>query len=630
MGVNLKRYWREIKRYDSSFSDWMEEGDNIVKLYMDEESNRRSTRRYALLWANVETLKPAIYVKPPAYECERRFKDADPIGRIASEIMQRCLNSSMELEDVDQVFKAVRDDRLLPGRGTAWVRYDAEISENETEVEDEHVCVDYVYWKDFGHNVAKIWKEVWLVWRITYKEREDMEERFGKEAADKVSYNSRSDMDDNDDSGETYCKLYEVWDKRAKTVSWIVNGLDEALESGPPPFTVHGFFPTPEPCYATKTSKKLIPRADYLYYRDQAKEINDLTSKIYKLTRWLIVKAFVPGAPSGVADPIEEILREKSEDELFVQVTSWAEFTDRGGVNEVIQWLPIDKVVQAIQAAIEARAALIQDVFSITGIADVLRAQTDPQETLGAVELKSQTGTRRLRNTKDEIARYCRDIGRLTAEIICENFQPQTIARMSGFVYQPMMAPGQGGMVFDDQVMQLLRDDRMRNYRIEVEPDSIIQADENAEKQRRTEFTTMAGTYLTQAASTVKEAPALAPVVGEMLMFALRSFRAGRNLEEVIEKSFQMLVQQTQQAASAPPPVDPMVEVAKVQVQADVEKNKASAMIDSAKIQSDAMLTKRKQDIDAALKIREQNIKENQGMRQHVAAMAPKIPGLPK
>lgn len=674
-----KRYYREIESYHRSTSSWYEEGENIVKVYMD-ESITGSSRRFALLWANTETLKPAVYVKPPVAICSRRYKDKDPIARIAAEIIERATNTTFELYNADEVFRMVRDDRLLPGRGAAWVRYEARISQTENtisvydpeidaeveqteiseHVESEKVCIDYVFWQDFGHNVSRTWSDVWLVWRCVYKTQEEVAERFGSDVAARLTYGSKSPVGYNDgndrmgEEGERYCKIYEFWDKTRNLTSWMADGQQDFLESGTPPINFSGFFPCPEPCYATKSSKSLVPKPDYCYYRDQAKEINDLTDKIGRLTEWLIVKGFIPSGPSSIADPLEEALRDKGNKELFVQVDSMTQWTEAGGAGKLIDWLPIQNVVAALQSCIQARAQLIQDVFQITGIADVLRAQSDPNETATAVELKSQTGTRRLRNTKDEIARFCRDIARLTAEVIADQFSPQSLSEMSGFKYQPpmpvmpqlmlpmgapgmnmanvsmfpgaampqpmppqqqqMMMPGRSandtdvGMTFDDQVVALLRDDKLRSFRIDIETDSTVQADENAEKQSRTEFMNAAGEFLERAVNTVQSAPALAQTAGELLMFGMRSYRPGRNMEDIIEHGFQMFVQQAEAAQRQGPPPDPVIEVAKVQVQGEIEKNRVDAQLEAKKLQQGAQLEIRKQDLDANVKIRQQNI----------------------
>lgn len=651
----VAQYRREIERYTRATSRWREEGKQIEDLYLDEDRTAANSRRFALLWSNIETLKPAIYARPPVIECSRRYKDRDPTARVAAELMERATNTSFELQNADETFQMVRDDRLLSGRGTGWVRYEADIEQYEDDDEDEgaetlpglpggpemddggtedgeptmreklageRVVVDYVQWTEFGHNVAGSWNDVWLVFRHVYKTRDEVYDRFGKEMAQKLTYDAKvpptvSDRVNGESTGENadeFCKITEIWDKRRRLTSWISDGLkDEFVESGEPPINFSGFFPCPKPCYATKTSRSLIPRPDYVYYRDQAKEINDLTDKIGNMTEWLVVKAFVPAAPSRIADAIEEMVRDKGNRELFVQVESMQEWTEKGGIAKLIDWMPIDMIIKTLQAAIQARSQLIQDVFQITGISDILRGQTDPSETLGAQELKAQTGSRRLKNAKDDLARFCRDTGRLCAEVIAEKFEPETIAAMTGYRYQPpqplavpgmaaplasniipmagaqpgapMQAPAaapapmagpndpQNGpsMVFDDRVMDLLRNDRLRSFRVDVETDSTGQADENADKEAAMEFMNVTGQFMDRAVTAIQNVPETAPLMGEMLTFAVRRFRAGRTLEEQIEQTFMGLAQKAMQAAQQP---QQSPEQIKAQAEAEALKQK--------------------------------------------------------
>ena len=104
-----------------------------------------------------------------------------------------------------------------------------------------------------------------------------------------------------------------------------------------------------------------------------------------------------------------------------------------------------------------------------------------------------------------------------------------------------------------EDAFDLLANDDMRGYRIEVETDSTIQPDEDAEKQRRTEFVTAIGGLLQQAVPLLGAAPELAPLVGETILFTARGFRAGRQLEDVIEQAFKAV----QDRLSQPPPQQP-------------------------------------------------------------------------
>jgi hypothetical protein len=600
----LRKYWREVEAYNKAAEDWHRQSDTIVKMYLDQHRSAASGRRFALLWSNIETLKPSVYAKTPNVLCSRRHKDPDPIGRVAAEILERATNTTLDLYKVDERFRMVRDDRLLTSRGSAWVRYEADTTGDK--INYEKVCVDYVHWKDLGHNVAGTWADVWLLWRKVYKTRQENTERFGKKVADKLTYSAKTAADDDKEMGEHKACIYEIWDKTKNKVCFISKDCPEILEDGPPPTNFHDFFPTPEPCYGTKTSKSLFPTPDYRYYQDQAQEIDDLTAQIAGLTDLLTPRGFIPAGPSADGADAVRIMIQSLQSQLtqnktiFIPVEAWAAFSERGGAKGLIEWMPVQEFVVTLKGAIDARNQLVQDVYQITGIADILRGQTDPDETLGAQQLKAQTGARRVKNTKDEVARFCRDIGRLVAEVIAEQFQPQTLADMSGFAYvpappiQPGMMPGMGapqaaqgpsvgglgqspsGKTFDDKVVQLLRDDRMRGFLIDIETDSTIQPDEDAEKQRRTEFLTAMGGFLQQSGEMMQVAPSLFPLVSEMALFGVRGYRVGRQMEDTIETTLKQVAMELQQRQQQP---DPAVaaEQAKTQAQMELEQFKVQS-----------------------------------------------------
>lgn len=653
--ARLRKYWREIEAYNKASEDWTEQANKIVKLYLDQHKTASSPRRFALLWSNIETLKPSVYAKLPTVLCSRRYKDPHPVGRTAAELLERATNATFDLYRADEVFRMVRDDRLLAARGQAWVRYEADL--NGDKIKSERVCIDYVHWCDFGHNVAGVWKDVWLTWRKVYKNREDVEERFGEDIAEKLTYQKRVDGDSKEMSGgELLACIYEMWDKKRRKTVFVSRDCNEIMEEGDPPLNFRDFFPCPEPCYGSKTGKSLIPTPDYRYYQDQANEIDDLTEKIANLTDFLIMRGFVPAGPSADgADAVRIMIQSlqssmTSNKNVFVPVESWVGFTEKGGAAKLIDWLPVEKVMQALQSAVDTRQQLIQDVYQITGISDILRGQTDAQETLGAQQLKAETGSRRISNAKDEVARFCRDVGQLVAEVIAEVFQPQTIADMTGFAYdpmgqavdpaqqgmpqpqQPMQPPGippmpgqppqmgapplqpgmpQPGMpqampmpgqpqspskqTFNDEVIQLLRNDRMRGFLIDIETDSTIQPDEDAEKQRRTEFVTGVGSFLKEAALIIPGAPSLVPMVSEMLLFLVRGFRAGRNLEEVIERSMNQLSAQMMQ----PKPPDPKVAAEQAKAQAAQQQAAIDQQAAQQKMQGDVAMMQQKQQAEA-------------------------------
>lgn len=157
-------------------------------------------------------------------------------------------------------------------------------------------------------------------------------------------------------------------------------------------------------------------------------------------------------------------------------------------------------------------------------------------------------------------------------------------------------------MLFDDAVA-LLRNDVLRSFRIDIETDSTIAIDEQAEKQQRSEFVQSAGTFLERALPVAQAVPSLAPFLGEMMMFFVRGFRAGRNLESSLENALTKLMEQQKQPPPPPPP-DP----AMVKIQAEAQIKAAELQLKQAELQLKAE--------DRRLKEAELKIKASMGDRE--------------
>ena len=106
----LSRWIETIERYERGAERWKQRCEKIIKIYLDAHRSpeTNSPRRFALLWSNIETLKPAVYAKQPIAVVSRRFKDPDPPGRKASEVLERCINTSFDLYGVDSVMQLVQ------------------------------------------------------------------------------------------------------------------------------------------------------------------------------------------------------------------------------------------------------------------------------------------------------------------------------------------------------------------------------------------------------------------------------------------------------------------------------------------------------------------------------------------
>jgi hypothetical protein len=127
--ANAVAHWRvELDLAEKSVKDWQQRAKKIIKRYKDERGSGDSPfedsgrSKFNILWSNVQTLQPLLYARTPKPQVERRFKDSDPVGRSASENLERALRFSLSSQPFDRVMSSCRDDFLLTGRAQSAAR----------------------------------------------------------------------------------------------------------------------------------------------------------------------------------------------------------------------------------------------------------------------------------------------------------------------------------------------------------------------------------------------------------------------------------------------------------------------------------------------------------------------------
>ena len=139
-----------------------------------------------------------------------------------------------------------------------------------------------------------------------------------------------------------------------------------------------------------------------------------------------------------------------------------------------------------------------------------------------------------------------------------------------------------------NQVAELLQTDKARGFRVDVETDSTVEMDAGQTQEARTEFLQSAGNFLNNILPVMQTVPKLIPVAGEMLLFAVRGYRAGRTLESAFEQAVQAMNQELEQQKQAEaqqqqqgPPPDPEAEAkaAQIQQKMQMEGQKGQAQI---------------------------------------------------
>lgn len=85
---------------------------------------------------------------------------------------------------------------------------------------------------------------------------------------------------------------------------------------------------------------------------------------------------------------------------------------------------------------------------------------------------------------------------------------------------------------------QLIREDGVHGFKIDIEADSTIAPDEQAEKAARTEFLKEFVPFLELLLPLAMGNPPMAELCKQLALFAVRAFPAARPLEETIEQAF--------------------------------------------------------------------------------------------
>lgn len=642
--------WRaEIEAFEKEREDWRARVRRIEDRYRDERPAADESRRFALLWANVEVLLPTLYARDPKAEVTRRFKDRDPVGRIAALILERNLAVAIDQDagGFGRTMRAAVRDFLLGGQGTAWVRYEPVIGmqppppvpvhgQNAVlpdqpgmpepgmpepgmhgqsavlpdepppppmpEVQAERVCWDYVHWSDFGFTAgARCWDEVTAVWRRSYLTRDKLVERFGEDLGRRCPLDCKREGEERDDKSVfSKAAIYEIWDSAERRVTWVSKGLAEPLDERPYPLEIASRFPCPAPLFGTLTNGTMTPVPDYTQYQDQAHELDELTGRIAALTRALKLRGFTA---KDVAPDLADLLELPGEARL-VPVDGWSAMSGQK-LGDSVMWLPIQEVAETLRQLLDLRERVKQDAYEITGLSDILRGQSQASETATAQQIKAQWGSIRVRTRQQDVQRFAAQLLQLGAEIMVRHFDSARLAE-TAFA---------GGLPQQDQeligpALELLTGpSALMSYRVDVETDSTVEGDAAADKQAWGELLSGVSSFMQAMMPVVQgiaaQAPAAAPaftaMIAEMLTGAVRRFSAGPAVEAAIEAAFEALGQ----AASQPPPQqqpagpDPLqvkaaehedrrVAIEEARAQADIERGRNKEAMDAARLQLDA------------------------------------------
>lgn len=472
------RYWaKELSDSMKREEKFRENAKRIIGIY--EGNNKREENSFNILYANTETLLPACFNRLPRPFVDRRFKDADPVGKQGAEAVERVLtvledSGDAEYDSFYSLIEQATLGALVPGRGLTQFKYDPHIAGPQDAVDDGEedegeegegagetgpgtdllpaaqapgtVTYETICGEDMPHDrvlfgYARRWVNCPWVAVSHEMTKEDVEATFGKQAVDLLQYSDQGKENDKlkkaknnptedaanlEHASEPTATVWEIWNKPTRQVEFYAPSLkDGLLGKKPDPHGLSGFFPFPAPLQFLLKKSGMTPTAIYLLYEEQAKELNRVSMRINRV----INACKVRGMFDGTMDGLSELLR--ADDNTMIKAKNTQAMRDGQNLQNSIWFMPLGDLVNVLQTLWNGREQTKNTIYEITGISDIMRGDTQASETFGAQKLKSQWGTQRLQRMQGYVQEYVRSCLRIMAEMAIKHFDQRTWAQMT-------------------------------------------------------------------------------------------------------------------------------------------------------------------------------------------------------
>lgn len=504
-------YWkRQIANFKSDNKTYFERAKKCLDAYCD-------TKSYNIFYSNIQLLKAYLLTNDPKPEVERRF-----LKKVASDKLQ--YNTALELanilegaltyytENADFYLKlkdGVIENATKVGRGVIWVTYEPVISKVQNElgeieevVTDRKIKIDSLGYEDYACSTSCNKEQVWWKARRHLLGKEELKEQFGYEASDEeLNYTAGKDTE------RKLAEVWEIWDKTEKKRIYMLAqaAKNEFLKDSDDPYGIDNFFPCVDLTFLTN-GKDIIPIPEYELYRKKAVELNNISASADMLEKK--VKFVITTDKTNQDNALD--MANAAEGDIVTLQTPNPMATGNNGA--YLGYLPIKEAVELLEHRELKKAQLKQDIYDITGIADIMRGATDANETATAQQIKGVFGTMRFQDKQKCVQAFVVNVFEIIAEIICENWDAETLAEITstilpsveekeqirakvaelqviqsnpnyvqaaqqGLIQVPQVSKEEFKKLEQpswDEIISIMRDDKLRSYTIDVQSSATI------------------------------------------------------------------------------------------------------------------------------------------------------------
>jgi len=516
---DIKNWFAKISKAEQHYHDYHETIKKIRQYYRGDVKNDKQN----IFWSSVETLKPFLYFKQPKPYIERKDKSSDKIQNYACMILERALDWDLEQFDFDSAIKYARNDFLLTGCGLVIERYHPRFGtvynqqQELLEIKiDEQVNTEYVDPLNFIADSEKvgIWENCsWFAIK-QYMSFAEAINAFGDDIA--LGY-----LPDTTDNSKTI-EVFELWDKTSRRVLYLSRQFPhrflKVIDDG---LSLDNFYPLPKPIFATTTNDSIIPIPDYMQIKPLLDELDGVTARMEKTMKAIKVS----GCYDNAFPELASILNKEV---TLVSVSDFDRLKSAGGIKNIVDFMPIEQYVNALQALAVRRKDIIDAIYEITGVSDIMRGTSQVGDTATAVTQKTNFGTLRNQDRQNDMQRFINDIFKIKAEIICEQFSSEKLLS-----FLPTSERNNQDAI---AAVKLLKQDRLRGMILGVESDSFGSAAETLKNNNLA--VTSIHTLISQAFDIVSQQPLLLDLYRQMISSLTVSMPNARQYESILNQCF--------------------------------------------------------------------------------------------
>lgn len=550
----------------------------------------KSESDFNVPWMTYETSCEAIYGRTPVVVPVLRQGFDTPATKCAQLITKR--NIDYILDDPDGIFdetmKDCRKDYMLCAFGQAWVYY---LPENSSEmvISDEGEYVDeetgeeysqesfllkeavevrYLSYKDYRHDPVEKWHKVKWVAKREKLSPDEFKEAFGEEKSKSVKY---TEVDDKAVLSEQVkqkesrkVEVWEIWDKKEKKVIYISEQYPgEVIDKIDPPIKFKNFFPCPKPLLGTIRNDSLVPVSDLGIMKETINSLDLCCKRIKGLREAIRVFGLYDASLPDLQNLFDTY------GDLLQPVAQWSKYVENGKFAGAVDFVPLVEFTNALRELNDEKGRLEQDYYKLSGYNSIMQGEAVPNESVEARQSRSKFTDLRLSSRQKEMQRFARDCISLMAEVLFNKYEDDTILAIASISESD--SPEFTEEV-QRQAVEFLRDEIARTMAINLETDSTLAINGDAEKQDRLEFSNAAINAINAAIGVSESLPEFMDPVIQMTKFSLEPFAASQPVEISLDRSFKAYKERKEAEAQQPPQIP--VEIQEMQMKQQIEQAK--------------------------------------------------------